>query len=108
MSSSGIVLPTFDSKSLIISLSVIILFLVLAGVSVAILSMSNVPVFSSNATCLRQKSSSSTARSASFDVTSVESLNFADASDNRTSPSSCLAVIGMLLLSPCTDPLIFR
>jgi hypothetical protein len=30
------------------------------------------------------------------------------ASDNLTSPSSCLAVIGMLLLSPWTLPLIFK
>lgn len=108
MSSSGIVFPTFASRSFMISLSVSILFRVLAGVSVAILSMSNVPVFSSKATCLRQKSSSSTALSASFDVTSGANRSLAVASDSLTSPSSCLAVIGMLLLSPCTLPLIFR
>jgi len=54
MSSMGIVLPTFASSSCISSLIMISLFLVLAGVSVAILSMSNVPVFSSSATCLKQ------------------------------------------------------
>lgn len=53
-SSIGIVFPTFPSSSWISSLTMISLFLLLAGMSVAILSMSNVPVFSSNATCLRQ------------------------------------------------------
>ena len=54
MSSAGIVFPTFVSSSCIISFIMTSLFLVLAGVSVAILSMSNMPVFSSSATCLRQ------------------------------------------------------
>ena len=54
MSSVGIVFPILLSRSCIISFIVIILFLLLAGMSVAILSTSNVPVFSSNATCLKQ------------------------------------------------------
>lgn len=53
MSSTGTDFPTFVSSSCMISFIVTSLFLVLAGTSLS-LSTSNVPVFSSNATCLRQ------------------------------------------------------
>ena len=53
-SSIGIVFPNLFSSSAMISLTTIILFRCAAGISVAILSMSMVPVFSSNATCRRQ------------------------------------------------------
>lgn len=53
-SSSGTVFPSLFSSSTIISFIVTILLRCAAGISVAILSMSMVPVFSSNATCLRQ------------------------------------------------------
>ncbi len=53
-SSIGTFLPTLASSSCISSLMSISLFLLLAGISVAILSMSKVPVFSSIATNLRQ------------------------------------------------------
>ncbi len=54
MSSAGIILPSFASSSWISSFTIMILFLLLAGISVAILSTSKVPVFSSKATSLRQ------------------------------------------------------
>lgn len=54
MSSTGITFPVLTSSSPMSSFIIIILFLLLAGMSVAILSTSNVPVFSSNATSLRQ------------------------------------------------------
>ena len=108
MSSAGIVLPTFISSSCIISFIMMSLFLVLAGVSDS-LSTSNWPVFSSNATCLRQWSISSIAFFASFLSTLSLNLNFALASDSLTSPSSCLADIGTALTpSPPAVALILR
>lgn len=109
MSSIGIVFPSLFSSSIIISFIITSLLLWLAGVSVAILSMSIVPVFSSNATCLRQWSISSTALFASSFVTCSLKCSLADASDSLTSASSCLALIGIAFItSPVALPLIFR
>lgn len=54
ISSTGMTLPSLASNSPMSSFITIILFRLLAGMSVAILSTSNVPVFSSKATSLRQ------------------------------------------------------
>lgn len=105
--SVGISFPCVFSRSRMSSFIRIILLLWLAGISVAILSISIVPVFSSKATCFRQWSRSSIAFLASFFSTFFDSRIFALASDSRTSPSSCRALIPIDLLPPAWL-LIFR